>query len=252
MGGSGTLYEAVNAVVGMPNMQISAYPYGEENCFLRYFGRENVFLFSSIRTQVFSPTVPIDAFRYGHHYGINAGIIGMEAYTNKLGNELFEKRPVLPNDWIYIGVSFSLFMRNRIISQRYKVQVDGMTLDGDYISMMVANSSCYGKNMSPASDAHPNDGLLDFYFIREMSRINYAFVAARYLSGKYYKLKDKVTHYRGKTATISSEHPMCIGVDSQVFYSKSMDFEVLPYAVDFVCPSGIDVYSVVNKYERKN
>ena len=36
MGGSGTLFEAVNSAVGLANAQIAAYPFGRQNSFLRY------------------------------------------------------------------------------------------------------------------------------------------------------------------------------------------------------------------------
>jgi hypothetical protein len=34
---------------------------------------------------------------------------------------------------------------------------------------------------------------------------------------------------------------MCICIDGEIFYDTSIEFEIKPYAVDFVCPEGIDL-----------
>jgi diacylglycerol kinase family enzyme len=244
MGGTGTLFEVVNAVVGMPNIQLSLYPLGYENCFLRYFGKKNIHLFSSIRTQVFSGAIQIDAFRFGYNYGINCGLIGLEAYAYKEGADFLDKNTFFPNDLVYLAYAGKLLL-NKHSSQAYKITLDDVVLDGTYISIHIANGRCYGKNMEPASNALLNDGLLDFYLIKNVSMLNFPAVSRNYLSGNANKLQGKLNYYRGKKITISSESPMCISVDGQIFYDNLIDFEIMPYAIDLVCPSGIDVDSLI-------
>jgi hypothetical protein len=43
---------------------------------------------------------------------------------------------------------------------------------------------------------------------------------------------------------------MTLSLDGQVLYEKSVSFEVMPYAVDFVCPGGIDIDKLPRVYGR--
>src|SRR5215471_12261634 len=54
IGGTGTLFEVINSVVGLANVEVASHPYGKANTFLRYFGNKNVKLFHSLKNQVFS------------------------------------------------------------------------------------------------------------------------------------------------------------------------------------------------------
>jgi len=250
MGGTGTLSEAVNSTVNMPNVQLAAYPYGNENVFLQYFGADKAHFFSSIRSQVFSDTTPVDIIKCGHKYGISHGLVGFEAAAGKMGLELFEKNAVINQSFAYILAAAKTAYGPWMHGQKYMVELDGQRLDGAYISILIANAPCYSKNMYPASDAHPNDGLLDIYLTKKTSRFKYFSSARRYLSGNYKKIPDIVSHYRGKRITLSSENVMILTIDDKPFYENTIEYEILPYAIDFVCPGGIDVDKLPRVYGR--
>jgi diacylglycerol kinase family enzyme len=251
MGGTGTLSEAVNSAVNMPNLQLAAYPYGNENIFLQYFGADKTHMFSSIRGQVFSDTTPIDAIRAGNNYGISHGLVGLEAAVGKASLELYQRHTWLGQGFAHILAVIKTVYGQRVLGQEYKVDIDGRTLDGAYLSILVANGPCYAKHLSPAAGAHPNDGLLDIYLIKKVSRLKLFTVIRKYLSGNYAKASDVISHYRGRVLKLSAvAGEMNLILDDKAFYEKSFEYEILPYAVDFVCPGGIDVEKLPKVYGK--
>jgi len=250
MGGAGTSFEAVNGVIGLPNAQLALYPFGRENPFLRYFGDDKLHLFSSIRSQVFSDTVPIDALRCGHNYGLCHGLIGLEASANKMGLDIIERGTIFPEDFAYIWAAAKIVFRGKTLAQNYRIELDDEVLEDKYITMMVGNVPCYGNIMNPAVDAHPNDGILDIYLVKNVFRGNFPSVAHKYLSGNYQKLPGIVSHYRSTKISVASESTMCVCVDGQIFYKDTIEYEVMPYAIDFVCPGGIDIDKLPHIYGR--
>jgi diacylglycerol kinase family enzyme len=250
MGGTGTLSEAVNAVINLPNVQIAAYPFGNGNCFLQYFGTDVVHLFSSIRSQVFSSTTPVDVIKCGHMYGISHGLVGLEAEVSRTGYELYESSTFINQDLANILAAVRTAFGNRRHGQKYFVTIDGERMDGTYASILIANGPCYSKNMSPAVDAHPNDGLLDIYLIKKVPRLKSLFVIWQYISGNYMKFPEYITHHRGTSIRLSSESIMDLAIDDKPIYDSAINFEILPYAVDLVCPGGIDVEKLPRLYKR--
>jgi diacylglycerol kinase family enzyme len=94
--------------------------------------------------------------------------------------------------------------------------------------------------MSPAVDARPDDGILDLYLVRAVPWIKLIGMALDYIRGFYYKWPHSISHFRGKIISISSDQIMSICIDGEMFYDSVIDYEVIPRAVDFACPIGID------------
>jgi diacylglycerol kinase (ATP) len=249
LGGSGTLHEVINAAVGLPNIQIAAYPFGNDNNFLQYFGTDKIHLFSSILGQVFSGTTPIDVMRCGHRYGITYGLAGVEAFTSKDRAGTFTHQSNIHETFFYIYTLIKTSFGSALNGQDYRICLDGNIMDGTYISMLIANVPSYGKDLSPAVEAHPNDGFLEVYITKRMPRLTIFLNTYRYLSGNYEKIPH-ISRYRGKKVSISSENNICLCLDGQVFYANEIDFEIIPYAIDFVCPSGIDVSKLPRIYGK--
>jgi len=134
IGGSGTLFEVVNSVIGLPNVEVAVHPYGKLNSFIRYYKNKTAFL--SLPTQVFGASRPVDVIRSSNGYGICFGLIGLEAYANRVGGAWVEKG--MPADPCYLIVGIKrLFDKNRL--QKYEVAIDGVPVSGDFLSFFLAN-----------------------------------------------------------------------------------------------------------------
>ena len=247
IGGTGTLFEVINSVAGFPNIEVAAHPYGKANTFLRYFGYRNVDLFSSLKSQVFDKAVPMDIIRCGNNYGICYGMSGIEAYANALGDVWIENG--MPGDLSYTLAGMNVILRGKC-GQNYLMEIDGNKIEGDFVSVMVANGPCYGINMYPAIDAHPNDGVLDVYVFKNASKIKILSRVPGYTHGKYRCMPDLVSHYRAKKIKLSSDEVMCMSIDSEHFYGTSIEYEIMPKAIRFVCPDEIDLMKLPRIYNR--
>jgi signal transduction histidine kinase/diacylglycerol kinase family enzyme/DNA-binding response OmpR family regulator len=247
IGGTGTFFEIVNSVVGLPNVEIASHPYGKANSFLRYFGIKNEKLFLPLESQVFDKTIPMDIIRCGNNYGICYGMSGIEAYANAVGDKWIEKG--MPADISYMIAGMIMILSGKT-GQNYFMEIDDHRIKGDFASVMVANAPCYGVNMHPAIDAHPDDGLLDVYAFKNASRMKLLSCVPSYTHGNYRNMLDLVSHYRAKKIKLSSDEVMCMSIDGEHFYGTSIEYELLPKAVRFVCPDGIDLKKLPLIYNR--
>ena len=248
IGGSGTLFEVVNGIAGRLDVDLAVYPMGRDDSFLRYFGGD-IDLFSSLHRQVTSGTEPFDIFRCGNNYGMLCGLVGMEAIVSRNG-ELLNRRRRLPADFGYILAAIRYVFKKGNLSQKYAIALDGERLDGDYVSILIANAPCYAIDMAPAVEAHPNDGKLHIYLMRNMSRVKLLSTMKPYLSGGYKKFPGLISYHTGSKIQISSESTMCINVDGETFYEDSVSYEVIPGAVRLVCPEGIDLGKIPKIFGR--
>jgi diacylglycerol kinase family enzyme len=249
MGGSGILYEVINGTIGLPNVQIAAYPMGGNNYFIHYFGKQNEHMFKSLEKQIFSCVTPIDAFRYENNYGISYVIFGLEAAVDREGDKIIEETN-LPIDFCYKVAAVKSILRSVYITQHYNLDIDGTDYSGDYISILIAGGPCYGNGMTPAREAHPNDGILDIYLFKAVSRLQLLKIIKAYTTGMHKKLGELIIHARGRKISLSAEKDIIVSMDGEKFYERSVTYEVVPAAIDFVCPHGIDVKKLPRIYAR--
>ena len=247
IGGTGTFFEVINGVAELPNVEVAAYPYGKANTFLRYFGTGNVNWFFSLKSQVFDKAVPMDIIHCGNNYGICYGITGIEAHANALGDTWIKKS--IPGDISYTLAGMAMVLRGKC-SQNYFLEIDGNRVEGDFASVMIANAPCYGLNMYPAIDAHPDDGVLDVYIFKNVSKMKILTHIPGYTHGNYRNMLDFISHYRAKKIKLSSDEVMCMSIDSEHFYGSSIEYEIMPKAVRFVCPKEIDLMKLPRIYNR--
>ncbi|MCL2637177.1 MAG: hypothetical protein FWD48_02285 [Oscillospiraceae bacterium] len=252
-GGSGTLFEITNGVVGVKNTEVSVamYPMGTSGELLFYFGTENLHLFRSIKNQVEAGTTPLDTFRVGNIHGISHSLIGMEARSSRESTRLIEST-LLPANFCYVFPAIVEVLSGRACTQKYTVEVDGVVVSGDckYASVNIFNGPCYGKNMFPAIDAHPNDGKLDVYLLCNMPPFKMLATVSPYTKGKYRKIPERIKHFSGKKIKVSSDEVMCVSLDGEIFYETEIEYEIVPASVNFVLPAGIDIKKLPRIYNH--
>jgi diacylglycerol kinase family enzyme len=240
VGGMGTLFEIINGVVGLPNVQVSSWPYGLDNSFLYYFGKDRIEFFRSLRNLVFSGVASFDVLRCGNNYSISAGYIGLEAIASLQGDRIIKRLDFLTewlakNGGVYLASAIYHGLKKNM-QQPYRIEVDGMAMDGDYASILVANQPYYANGLCPAIDAEPDDGFLDIYMAKTAPSLKFLRMAFDYAQGAYRKWPQNIFHFRGKNITISSDDIMSICIDGEMFYDSVIEYEAIPQAVDFVCP----------------
>jgi len=216
MGGSGLLFEAVNGVVGLPNAHIAAYPFGKRNSFLKRFADETS-LFSSLRSQVFSSTVPVDLIKCGNFYGIVSLSVGFEAVACKNASDK-ERGSVYAE-------AVKLLLRGREFNRRYSVTLDGKGIDGEFSALKAVNLP-----------SRRDDGYIDVYSVKRMPRAVLLAIMDKCFSEEYRKINMFVSHYKGRELSVSSDSVAVLNLDGQVLYEKDIVCEVLPCAAELVYP----------------
>lgn len=247
IGGTGTLFEVVNGIIGLPNVQVAAHPYGSVNAFIRYFGQNKMEYFKSLYSQVFDDVIPMDVIRSANNYGLCFAIMGLEALCDYKGDYLIQRG--FPSEFSYICSSIPLILRNKYPNQSFHVEIDGKRYDGDYVSIFIANIPCYGKNLYPGVEAHPDDGKLEIYLTGNDSRHKLFAKILPYMSGNYKKAKS-IFHHSGKSIKIFANKSICMNIDSETFFGTSLEIELIPGALPFVCPKEIDIDSLPLLYNK--
>jgi diacylglycerol kinase family enzyme len=235
IGGSGTLFEVVNSVIGVPNVEVAAHPYGKLNLFVRYY--KNMTAFLSLSSQVFGASRPMDVIRSGNGYGICLGLVGLEAYVNRIGGMWVEKG--MPSDPSYLIAGIKrMFDKNR--SQKYKITIDGVPIRGDFLSVFIANVPNYGIRLRPGVHARPDDGKLEIYMMEDISPVKLLRYTLAYVYGRYEKIPEGCfRHYTAEKIEVTSNKVMYIDIDTECFYGTSAEFEIMPGAVRVVLPDDI-------------
>jgi diacylglycerol kinase family enzyme len=246
VGGDGILFDCLNGIVGTANMELAIVPYGSSNDFLRSFGEDKRAPFLDIPKQIFAGTVKTDIIYCGSNYAMNFCSVGVEAvsimHTARLMRSfdwaVRHSRSVVPILYTLGGIFGVLDKKTR--EQRYSVTFDGERADGAYICINVANGPCYGGNMSAVTGAMPNDGILDMLLVGSGGALNMLNLLPRYLRGEYYKYPDFFSYRRARRVEITSDTPISINMDGEVFFDTSLTLEVIPRAVDVVAVDGLE------------
>ncbi len=80
-GGDGTINEVVSGIVGQPNTEMTCYPSGSGNDYVKYFGGSTEFL--DIRRLVSGTVKQVDVMRVNDRYALNVCNFGFDAIVCK-------------------------------------------------------------------------------------------------------------------------------------------------------------------------
>ncbi len=240
VGGDGILFDCLNGVIGLPNAELGAIPYGAANDFVRAFGENKLDIFRDITMQAEAGTVLTDAISCGSNYAINFCTVGWEstAITNsiKLRKKIKSRRLIT---LIYrISGVFSAGDKT-ITHQYYDLLIDGVNYSGRYGTINISNGPCYGNKSVAVPLAMPNDREIDIMLFKSTYALRALLIMMDYLNGKYYKYPKDFTYLRGKKIEIRSESPLLIDLDGETFYDTNINIEVVPEAIKFVAPNGL-------------
>jgi diacylglycerol kinase family enzyme len=238
-GGTGTLFEIINAVAGLPNVQVAYYPHGRVDSFIHAFGEDKEPLFHSLRNLVFAPVAGLDIIKWGNNFGINGCFIGLSALAYQDSSRFLEK-----TGFPYHEMTFHLTLIKRLLlgksSQYYRIELDGQKLNGEYLNITIPNIPHIGERVLRVAEASPTDGLLHLYLIKKTPRTMAFQVYADYETGRYEKWPEYISHHSGKRIFISSPAMMTIAFDGEIFYNDRLQYDIIPRGIDFVCPGGMD------------
>jgi len=235
IGGEEILFDCMNGVAHLPNTQLAAVPHGESCDFLKIFGEENMEAFRDIPSLVNGEALPTDLIRWGVNYALNSCYIGMNSAIskrikdlksglNKGGAIVFSKLASFMN---YFLTAFD----NQVAAREYRINIDDEDYSGHYSLIHVANGPYYSGRITGASEATPDDGLLDIALIKASHPLNTLSSMGRYSRGKRPK---NCVFVQAKKITVQSDSQMWIQLDNEYIQDTNINLSVIPHAVQMV------------------
>ena len=181
-GGDGTFNEALTGIYGYTNAAVGCLPFGSGNDFLRTFGTKEEFL--DLDAQLAGGPVSIDLMQTS--LGLSATICaaGLDAQV-AYGIPKFRRIPLCGGEMAYVLSIVEQLCGH--IGRRVEYTIDGETLDVDCLMCAICNGRTYGGGFCAAPEAQPDDGWLDVYIIRKVSRVTIAKLLGMYKSGKHFQ-----------------------------------------------------------------
>ena len=260
VGGEGTLFDCVNGVMGLKNVELAIVPYGRTDNFVRGFGADKISRFRGLGFRQFiAPVIPIDVIRCGANYALSSCVIGIEADAARFSMRVY--RNLQKGEFLsrLIGIHFNtLFhflgrvsarMDKKRLNQQYSISIDGKPYNGVYQNIVVLNGKYYGNGLVPLESTMPNDGLLDVFLekSRGFSRVFKVFFYN--ITGRSHELPHMTIFKRGQIIHINSGEPLHISLDGEPFFDNQFTIEILPGALQFV-NTGFDEASIEGGYNK--
>ena len=241
-GGDGTLNECVNGAANRENVEITHYPCGTGNDFLKVFGRENVDLFRDLQNLSTGTVHKLDLIDCDGRYGINICSIGIDARVARDVHK-YSKIPIIGGKTGYTVATIVNVIKG--IAQKFKITVDDMVIDKKISLACVCNGRFYGGGFNPVPDALPDDGILDSLIVEAVSRFKVAKIVGRYAKGQFKEFPDLFTHIQGNGMEVECDREFVVNIDGESIYTKKISFRLVPKGIKFVFPAKME-YSNVN------
>jgi diacylglycerol kinase family enzyme len=236
VGGDEILFECLNAVVGLPNVELAIMPYGIINDFIRAFGEGKVDLFKDIPSIVLSTsTIATDVIFIGNNYAINGCAVGfVPAVSAKLRELTIRLEKGIGRYTLglqsFLGKLATVFDKE-VVAHPYKIIIDDADYSGNYSQINIVNAPYFGRNKANGAAPVPDDGLLDVFLFKSVRPLSLLASLGKYSRGK---TPSNCILVRAKSITIKSDQPIWMQTDSELLLDTSAAFEMVPGAVQVV------------------
>jgi YegS/Rv2252/BmrU family lipid kinase len=245
-GGDGTANEVVNGIYGFPNAEMTVVPTGTGNDLVRNFA--SVRDFCDIERLVSGAARPMDLISYAFYderagadrckFAANMCNIGFDSEAAAWAERL-KAYPFIGGGAAYIG-GVGIALIHKKARRLHLLFDDGEVLRDRILLTAVANGAYCGGGFKGAPDADPQDGILDVFIAKDVTRRTFLSLLPKYHAGKHFtepRAKDILLYKRCKGLRISSDERMHVAVDGEIFLTRSVSFEIAPHAVRFALPS---------------
>lgn len=242
-GGEGTVFEALNGAYGYGNVTLAVIPIGSANDFLKFFPKDKKSAFRDLDDQIKGSPVKMDVIKAGEHYCLNGCSAGMDAIVAKYMSG-FRRFPFINGSMAYSLAIVKCFLGK--IGCRLKLTADGdFWGEKDCLFAVVANGPAYGGGFLAAPEAVPFDGELNFTIVEKINKLKILRFIGRYKRGEV----DGLSFVHKKTCqsfSFSSDIPVPVNLDGEIFESDNMEFSIIKSAVKFLIPASVHKNLLIN------
>ena len=236
-GGDGTLHEVASGAVGHENAEITCYPSGSGNDYIKCFDLEKD-AFLDIKALMDAPTEPVDMVTICGKHSINVCNFGFESIVAETMAKVRRKKLIGGKNAYTTGIVKAIFtgMRNKC-----KVYADGELLNpkGTMLLCTVANGQYVGGAYKCAPRSLNNDGWLEVCFVKPISIFRFLSLINDYKNGTHLvpKYEKIITYRRAKKVDVETgDGKIAICIDGEVERADNCAVEIVPRSVKFAAP----------------
>lgn len=225
-GGDGTINLALPYFIINPQKKLAVFPMGSGNGFAMEtgFGANFDELVKDIGK---GESVHIDVIKLDGRYSCNVGGIGFDGYI--AGLFLHQKtRGFLKYVWLTLSAirNFSPF--------KAKVIFQTEVIEGEFLSIVIANTRQFGNKAYIAPAANPSDGKMNFVFIQKMPWVKLLSFFIKLFTGQLHHHDFVQMVETGSNVKVQAAFSYA-HTDGEPFFSQeNLDIEILPKAIQIV------------------
>lgn len=233
-GGDGTLNAVVNSTYGY-DVEVTNYPIGSGNDYLKYFGDKKKF--KDLEKLINGKVIESDILKFNDQYCVNIFNVGFDAKVVSFQRNI-KKIPLVSGTLAY-NISVALCALGKL-SHKFKLIVDGeVVYDGKAVLAAIANSICYGGGFYCAPIAKIDDGLIDVCLIKKLGLLKFAKLIKYYKNGTFLENEEvmKYVIYRQcKHVELELDKPLYYANDGEIEKISKVVIDIIPKAIKFVVP----------------
>ncbi len=235
-GGDGTLNEVVSGTVGFTNAEVTCYPSGSGNDYVKYYGGSSRFM--DIKRLIDGEVHKVDIMQVGNRYALNVCNFGFDAVVCRTMEQV-RRKPIIGGRNAYTtGILKALFTGRHT---ECRITVDGTVVnDGPILFCTMGNGRYVGGSYQCSPLSQNDDGLIEVCVFKPMSIITFARLIGSYRDGSFIHrddVRDKMTYLRGESIDIETPAPIDLCLDGELVSGTHFTIRQLPRAVRFVVPS---------------
>ena len=252
IGGSGTLVQTLSGMDDKPDRQISCYPLGLSNDFLKCY-EGNIRAFRNIENLLDGR---VDALDYIKVVGCCKAV---DFVNIGLGNVMFESETFYTllsetsSSAAYsVGVAHDIL---RSQATEYDISIDGTDYSGTYSMVLCMNGRVLGSRVVPSEESRPDDGIMNVFLFKADRPIQSAGKYLKLYLGKYDNPDNLFTMVRGRRMIITrKDHSrMLLNCDGDGFTPQetTLDIRLIPAGLNFVVPQHVALIKPNKEYNNK-
>lgn len=215
VGGDGMINRVLNGIVNTKNM-LSYIPYGTGNDFDK-----------TVKETLKPGRNCIDLAKIDDRYFINIACFGIDADIANDDNFIHNK--YIPKELRYnTGVIYH-FLKYK--ARTLEVEYDEGIIKDNFTTVAVCNARYYGDGYKISPSSIVNDGLLEVYLVKELSKFEMARTIHSMEDGKH-EYSPYVQKIRTDNLTISSRIPVSSNIDGEIYTANEFNIEVMPNEIE--------------------
>jgi diacylglycerol kinase family enzyme len=244
VGGDEILFDCLNSIAELPNIELAVLPYGATNDFIRAFGDGKTESFRDIQSLVNGLAVPTDMIAVGNNFALNGCAVGLSPTVAARIRELVANQDKGVGRFTFglqsfIGKLATVFNKT-VVASNYKVTIDNTDYSGNYSQINIVNGPYFGRVKNAIPGVLPDDGLLDIVLFKSVGPFSLLRSLGKYSRGK---IPSNCIRVQAKKISIASEKPVWIQMDNELLLDIGVSFEVVPEAVQIVAVNDLTYQS---------